>query len=472
MRVSREKLDRAFNPRTVAVVGDRGKWDYTWLRNMSTFKGKVFSVQIDTKEIPGIERMGIPNFKSLMEIPEEVDYVVVSVPRKVSPAVIKDCIKKQVGGVSMFTSGFSESGSPEGRDLERLIAQMAREAGLVLFGPNCMGVYNPEIGLRFLPDQSAGEKGPVAFISQSGGHGGGFSFAAKAHGIGINKVISFGNGAVLESTDFLEYFSQDDEIKIIAMYIEDVKDGRRFFELLRETTPRKPVLIWKGGRTTEGKRAASSHTGAIAGSADTWDVLIRQCGAIGVTSLDQMIDVAKALVWLPKVTGNGVGIIGWSGGQSVSMTDAIVSAGFRVPLLEEESYNKFRKIFQSVGASFRNPVDLGPMNEKTVESSMEILARDSNIDILVLQLGGAYIFRGEDQRITNRLRIMLGAKDKVNKPFVALAISADPYADREALNTLNLELQKAGIPLYPSYDRAAYALRKVVDYSRFQQNVG
>ncbi|MDD5092916.1 MAG: CoA-binding protein [Dehalococcoidia bacterium] len=470
MHVSRERLDRALNPRTVAVIGDKEKFGYMWLTNMSTFRGKVFSVQIDPREIPGIEKMGIPNYKSLLEIPEEIDYVVVSVPMQASSSVIRDCIEKKVGGVSMFTAGFAESGRVEGINLQRHIGKMAREAGLALLGPNCMGVYNPEIGLRFLPIQAVGEKGPVSFISQSGGHGGGFSVAAKAQGVAINKVVSVGNGVVLESTDFLDYFAHDEETKIIGMYVEDVKDGQRFFRLLREITPRKPVVIWKGGRTDEGMRATLSHTGALSGSTDTWDIAIKQCGAIGVGCLDQMIDVIKALACLPEVTGDGMGVIGWSGGQSVSVTDAFASAGLRVPLLQKSTHSKLEDMLRTVGASCQNPIDLGAMNDENMEASIEIVAQDANIDIVAVQIGGISTFTTRPDRLARIIRALIGTRDKVEKPFVGLLLSPDPYADGKALGDLNLRLQQAGIPSYLSYERSAYALRKLLDYYRFHTN--
>ena len=149
MSIDLQKMDRALNPSTVAVVGDKQITGYMWLKNMSTFNGPVYSVQIDPNDIPGIEAMGIPNYSSLSEIPGDVDYVLVAVPRRVAPFVLKDAIDKGVGGVGMFTSGFAETGSDEGIELQERVTQMARDAGLVLLGPNCMGLFNAELGVRF-----------------------------------------------------------------------------------------------------------------------------------------------------------------------------------------------------------------------------------------------------------------------------------------------------------------------------------
>ncbi|MEE9162602.1 MAG: CoA-binding protein, partial [Candidatus Neomarinimicrobiota bacterium] len=466
MKIASERLDRALNPRTVAVVGDKAASDYMWLRSMSTFRGDVYSVQIDPNDIPGIEAMGIPNYPSLMDIPKDVDYVVVAVPRRVAPIVLKDCIQKNVAGVGMFTSGFAETGNPEAVELQETITQMARDAGLVLLGPNCMGLYNPALGVRFSRDQAAGEGGPVTFVSQSGGHAVSFSAAARANGIGINKVVSFGNGVVLESPDYLEYFARDAETKFIAMYIEGVKDGRRFFELLRETTPKKPVIIWKGGQTAEGKRATSSHTGALAESMDTWEVLIRQCGAIRVDSMIELSDVLKALVSLPRFTGDGVGLTGGSGGQSVSMTDAFVKSGLRVPMFSQESLDRLGEFFQVIGASYLNPVDIGGMNRDMTESIVGILNSDPNIHIVAMQLG-TQAFARNPKQVEAQIAAQVSARDKTQKPVVTILFSPDPYGDGQILKDLDLKLQEAGIPSYPTYERAALALKKLVDYYRF-----
>ena len=177
---------------------------------------------------------------------------------------------------------------------------------------------------------------------------------------------------VLENADWLEYFAQDEATGFIAMYVESVRDGRRFFQLLKETCARKPVVIWKGGQTAEGKRATSSHTGAIAESMDTWDVVIRQAGAIRADSMTETVDILKALTTFAPFTGDGIGLTGGSGGQSVSMSDAFSKAGLRVPMLTRESFDRLEEFFQVIGASYLNPVDMGGMNRPMMESIVDI----------------------------------------------------------------------------------------------------
>lgn len=265
-----KSFDRFLNPKTVAVVGAKKLNDYFWLRNTGTLKGNVYSVNIDPAEIEGIEALGFKNYMNVSDIPGEVDYVIVSVPREIAPIILKDCVKKKVGGVTLFTSGFSETGTPEGKKLEETVTQIAKEGGLNLVGPNCMGVFNPKLGLRNFESQYHGETGPVGFLSQSGTHGINFSVVGYVNGIKISKMISYGNAVILDNPDYLEYLMHDDQTKIIGMYVEGLKNGRRFFKLLKEVTRVKPVVIWKGGETEAGQRATSSHTGSLAESSVVW----------------------------------------------------------------------------------------------------------------------------------------------------------------------------------------------------------
>jgi len=298
------RLTRLLNPRSVAVVGAKRANDYRWLRCMSTFQGPVYSVNIDARETAGIEALGVRNYPRLLDIPGPVDYVIVSVPREATPVVLGDCIAKGVGGVTLFTSGFSETGTDKGRELERAITQMARETGLPLVGPNCMGVFNPKIGLRNFPELYAGESGPVGFLSQSGTHGYNFALMGFRNGINVSKLISYGNAVVLDSPDYLEYLRDDPDTAIIGMYLEGVRDGGRLFRLLQELTPRKPVVIWKGGQTAPGTRATASHTGALAESMAIWRAVMRQTGAIEADSLEDMMDTIAALLSVQPTTGD------------------------------------------------------------------------------------------------------------------------------------------------------------------------
>ena len=248
MKVDFAKLDRAFNPRTVAVVGASKKNHFHWLRNLREFQGKVYSVQVNPESIEGIKALGLENVTSLLEIPVPVDLVIVTTPRALALQILEDCILIEAGAVHFFSSGFGETGQEEGMELERSLVEKAERSDFHIVGINCRGIFTPQIGLKQISEQYSGLSGPVGLISQSGGHAMTFSRQAFLQGLYINKSISFGNGIVLDAGDFLEYFGQNPEIEAIGMYLEGVKDGKRFFDVLKKVSAQKPVVILKGGR--------------------------------------------------------------------------------------------------------------------------------------------------------------------------------------------------------------------------------
>lgn len=462
------RLDRAFNPSSVAVVGDKMEMGYMWLRSLADFQGRVYSVQVDEKELPGIAALGVKNYLSLLDIPDELDYVIVAVPRAIAPHIVQQCIDKQVGGAMLFTSGFAESDTEEGIALQRTITEMAREANLSLIGPNCVGIFNPKIGLRHSIDQHCSDGGNVGFISQSGTHATFFTLVGEVNGINISKSVSYGNAAVLDATDYLDYLGEDEDTRIIGMYIEGVKNGRQFFSSLREVARYKPVLIWKGGVTDEGTRATASHTASLAGPPLLWDALIKQCGAIKVDSMDDMIDTIEALLYVKPTTGNRVGLAAMTGGQSVVITDAFARAGFEVPLLTERSYKEFASFFNTIGSSYRNPLDISsnlPHLDRIIRC-LDILSNDENIDTVVLDLPLVFLTRiswhisGFFDDLVEALALY---KERSPKPF--LSIITCTHAESEAIDARK-KLVAKGIPNFPSFDRGANALKKVVAHYR------
>lgn len=470
----KRNLDRVFSPRSVAVVGDQKEIGYMWLRSLSTFTGKVYSVQIDPKELPGIQRLGVENYSSLLDIPQPVDYVIIAVPRSIAPKIVHDCIQKGVGGATLFTSGFAEANTEEGIELETVIAKMAKEVNFNLIGPNCMGVYNPKIGLRNDLKQCWGDGGPVGFIAQSGTIAIAFSLLGESHGIKVSKSVSYGNGVVLDSADFLDYLAEDEETKIIGIYIEGVKQGRRFFQCLRETTKSKPVLVWKGGEGEGGARAVASHTASLASSPVIWEALIQQCSAIKVDSLDVMIDVVKALLYVKPPGGARVGLIAMSGGQSVVMTDAFTRVGLAVPRLSDSSYKDFRSFFNPVGGSYLNPLDISwnmPSTEHLIKI-LNIMSRDENIDSVVLELLLPHLALRREydpSYFDNLIEALAKFKAACPKPF--LVILTPWYMEAEAMQA-RIKLIGKDIPSFPSFERGAKALKKLEEYHKLRCNQG
>ncbi len=466
MKVDWAKLDRAFNPRCVVVVGDSLYNDFHWLRNMKTFKGRLYSVQLNPQTIETIKAMGVENYTSLLDIPGPIDLVVVAAPRAVALNILEDCIRKDVAVVHYYTSGFSETGTEEGRRLERQLAERARQANINLVGPNCMGLFNPAVGIRQGFGQYTGVSGPVGFISQSGTHAIVFSLEMHLQGVEISKSVSFGNGIVLDASHYLEYLVRDEETKVIGMYLEGLRDGARFFRVLREVTAQKPVVIWKGGRTEEGGRAIASHTGSLAAPQVVWEAAVKQCGAINVSRQEELVDTLKALLFLPPVQGDRVGITGGSGGQSVAIADVFAEAGLKVPELTPESYRKLDKFYNLIGGGYRNPVDTGNQNQREIKSILKIIERDANIDNLALLIAVGWL---NPRQLRSFLTLLSGIKKRTQKPVMTIIPFFTPK-DMQRAREVTLKFQDAGIPTFSTIERSARALRNALDYYRFQND--
>ena len=479
MEDAARKLERPLNPRSVVVVGDKSSTNYQWLHNLEHFAGRLASVQIDEREIAGIEALGVRNYRSLREVPDEIDLVISAVPRQVALLVLSDCIDRGVGGIAYFTSGFAETGEPAAIAMQQRMTEMAREADLPIIGPNCMGVYNPRLGVRFNRDQAHGEAGNVGFISQSGTHAMSFSLQSAANGLRISKAISIGNSIILDASDYLEYFAQDPETEVIGMYLEGVKDGRRFVRVLRETVEQKPVLIWKGGRTEAGARATMSHTASLATSSAVWEALRRQTGAIEAGNLDELLDALKLLRLSKLSTGRRVALLAMTGGQSVVITDAFATAGLEIPSLEEHSYASLAEFFNIIGGSYRNPFDMaGTINqagqggdESNLERLLRIVDADPNVDAVAMEMSvmfGARRWERDADSFAQFLDTITTFRDRSAKPF--LLIMHPAHMEAEAVR-IRGRLQERGLPVIPSFERAALALRRVTDYHRFRAGV-
>lgn len=468
MKADFNKLNRAFNPRSLVVIGDSARNEFQWLRAQSTFQGKLYSVQVNPESIEGITSLGITNYTSILDIPEPVDLAIISVPRAVVPQVLEDCIRKEVAAAHMFTAGFSETDTGEGLKAEQWLKQRAEETNLHIIGPNCMGIFNPRVGNRQFPEQYSGTYGSLGIISQSGGHAVNMSISAHMQGLDVNKSVSFGNGTVLDSTDFLEYFAQDSEIKVIVMYLEGVNDGDRFLKVLRETTPLKPVVIWKGGRTEEGGRAIASHTGSLAVPQAIWEAMIRQCGAVSAVEMEDLIDTANALTYLPPVHGIRVGVTGGAGGQSVNIADTFAEAGLQLPRLTEDSYDQLREFYNIIGGGYLNPVDTGNQNRFEMDRIVNILAGDPNIDNLaILSLARMLSMDG---RLDSFVEMTADLKAKTDKPIISI-INYYSLEELPMVKEVVSKFQERGIPTFPSIERGAVALRNTFEYYRMK-NMG
>jgi acyl-CoA synthetase (NDP forming) len=465
------RLDRMFNPRTVVVIGDKGP-GYMWLHNNLPFKergGNLYSVQIDPAQIPGIEALGVQNFTSLKEVPEPIDYAVVAVPRQVAPRVLQDLIDVGAGGAAFFTSGFAETGEELGIRLQRQLQEMARAANFNLVGPNCMGLYLPKVGVRFAVDAPVADDGRIAFLSQSGTHGIMFSLVCGTLGLHLSRAVSFGNAIVLDVSDYLEYLAADDETDVIAMYVEGVRDGRRFFETMKRTAARKPVVVWKGGQTAAGARATMSHTASLAAPQAIWDGMMRQVGAIPTNSLDETVDVVQALTRVKAVRGRRMALLAQTGGQSVSITDAFAKAGFEVPRFTERTYAALAEFFNIIGGSYQNPLDMGGTiqgNPEVLDRILRIVDADANVDGIAMEMSamfGVRQWKRNPQAFDAMLDVLAAHRERSEKPFLVVM---HPAHEEAWLAENRRRLTDRGLAVYPNFERAALALARVAGVLR------
>jgi acetyltransferase len=467
MSVDQERLRRALDPKSVTVVGDKAPM-YGWLTRQKEFDGPLYSVQVDPDEIKAIEERGFTNFMSLKDVPGDIDLVICAVPRAISPRIIADCAERGVGGVAMFTSGFSETSDPEAVELERQIVETANAAGMVIVGPNCLGVYNRRVGVRFGDDQIVGSEGNVAVAGQSGTNTSGLISALQRVGVRVGRGVSYGNASVVNECDYLQYYLDDPAIEVIVMYVEGLREPRRFMELVREAGRTKPVVLWHGGQTEEGARAVQSHTASLASGPAVWQSLLRQTNAIGTGSLDETVDVAAALVNVGQPTGRGIALIGMNGGQAVALTDQFSLAGFRIPQLSQASYEQLEEFFVAVGSSYRNPFDAASTirsEDDNLEKILEIIGEDDVITGgVALELGARDLDDG-GKELDRILELLNGFRERTGEPVMTLMHDqGGGRAGPEAMVRARQYVGDRGFAVAPNYARGAQALGRVVSY--------
>jgi len=418
------------------------------------FKGKLYPVGLNEGEIYGLKI-----YPSIKDIPDAVDYVTLAIPAQYTPQLVADCADKGVKAIHMFTAGFSEIGDEEERQLELEITTIARQNGIRIIGPNCMGLYCPKTGLSFRADLPKGS-GSAGFISQSGGNSEDAIHEGAARGIYFSKVISYGNACDLTETDFLEYLTDDPETRIITLYIEGVKDGHRFFRALRQATKVKPVIVYKGGTTEGGNRAAASHTGSIAGSAIIWSSLLKQAGAIQVHSVEEIIDMVLPFTFMSPPKGKNTAIIGIGGGASVLAADGCSNAGLTVPRLPSEIRQRLEDIYTSeAGGSFKNPVDMYWQRPDLFQRAIEVVADCDQIDLLIIHVR----FHFDPDTI---IKSIVNLGKEISKHTAIVLLSSPSVKSWKAALETQPVLYKAGFAVYPSVSRAANAISKYIDYHR------
>ena len=457
-------LEYLFHPDSIAIVGATTTQEAggTFLSSLIEFgyKGNLYPVNPKASEI-----MGLKVYPTLLSVPQSVGYVICTIPAAQTPKLMKECIAKGVKAISLYTAGFSEA-SEEGRKLEQELVALARQAGIRIIGPNCMGIYCPSTALSYNKGFSR-EAGEVGLLCQSGGNSLELVMMGNSRGIRFSKVISYGNAADLNEADFLEYFTQDNETKIIGIYIEGVKEGERFFKVLREAASTKPVIILKGGRTEVGTKTAFSHTGALTGNKQIWGTAIRQARALPVYSLEEMIDLMVMCVYMSPPQGRRVGIVGVSGGASVLITDECESVGLKVPPLPDRVKQEIRKFTPKAGTNVNNPVDTLPhiwWDTVKLSQTIELVASSQEIDLLLTHISLAhYLYRWE-YRTRESLETIIKVSKAINKPMVIVIRNSDIPGASPIFSQLQQRCLEEGLPVYPSISRAASSISKFIHY--------
>jgi acyl-CoA synthetase (NDP forming) len=465
------EFEDIFYPRSIALVGaskDGRKMGSLWARALidSDFAGPVYPVNPSLDEL-----FGTKVWPSLTAIPGPVDLVICCIPRTSVLDLLDDCAAKRVVAIHFFTAGFRETGEAHWIHVEEEMARRAQTGGFRIIGPNCIGVSCPEHRLPYGASSTVGKPGPVGFISQSGGHAGKLAEIGVTRGIGFSKIASIGNCCDLGSADFLEYMTVDPKTNIVGLYLEGPRDSQRLFQVMRAASGRKPVVVWKGGATEAGAKAASSHTGAMRSSAALWTAALKQAGAIQVRGVDEMADTLLLFQTVGPVEKTRLGIIcGLTGdGESEALLAADACAGFGIDILSFTETTRWQSLGLAgqAGTALVNPSDLSQFSGilQGFEQTMEMLAADRRVDIIVVYENADTLVSLMTKEVADLINGMIvKARQKVSKPIIV--VSPPGSLDLERLD-IECRLSEAGIPVYPSMERAARAIADVRRYYRY-----
>ncbi len=474
LRAVSRAIDTMAHPKSIAVIGATRTHSegfpgmYACIDGFG-YPGELYPINPHADEILG--RKAYPTVKA---IGKPVDLVVVTVPAPRVPAALKDCVEAGCHHVHIFSSGFAETGEPEGIRLQKEIEKIAREGGLHVVGPNCMGLYVPASKLVTWLNAPA-QSGPVAFVSQSGGNAQDYTaHAAEKLGVHFSKVFSYGNALTLDSTDFLDYLEHDEETKIITLYLEGVKDGRRLLKQVARINRTKPVIIYKAGLTESGARAVASHTGSLAGGEKIGNAFFRQTGAVRVESLEEMADVACAFQHLGKTRGNGVAVIGTGGGVGVAAADACSREGLNLAAFPEGLMAELRTFIPPAGNMIRNPIDahLILIEPDLLGKTLDLLAAQPWLNMFIVSLHMDWLFSRGQGEATRRITQYIAQDARHHTAGKPLVVALRQYNPNPLIRAVMEEVKgillDAGVPFFDGIPKAAAALGKITNYHQYQ----
>jgi acetyltransferase len=450
-------FDSFFNPKSVAIVGasrSKGKVGYEILANMigAGYEGEIFPVNPRTDKIEGLRCY--PDLRSIEQVPE---LVVIIVPAKIVPAVMRQCARIGVKSVIIITGGFKEVGK-EGRDLEEQVVQIAKRAGIRIVGPNCLGVIAPanKLNASFSGDLPA--IGVTGYLSQSGALLAAVIDMANAHGIGFSKLVSVGNKADVDELDVIRALGEDPDTKVIAGYLESITDGNAFVNQAEAISHQKPILLMKPGGTRAGAKAASSHTGSLAGDDTAYECVFERAGIIRCDSLKSQVDYIQAFANQPLPVGTNIAVISNAGGAGIMAADAIERQGLT---FAELSYDTIAKLATNLppAASLHNPVDvLCDALADRYEFALSVALDDPNVDIALVLL--------TPQAMTDPTATAKGvvkiAQQRTEKLILACFLGASKMEEGTRI------LREGKIPCYDSPETAVKTIKVMTDYVRWR----
>ncbi|WP_287589266.1 acetate--CoA ligase family protein [Candidatus Borrarchaeum sp.] len=449
----------------MAIIGasrNRGKIGYIILENMilQKYKGSIYPVNPFAEMI-----LNNPVYSKIKDIPESVDLAIIALTAQQVPKIVQECGEKGIKGIIIVTGGFGETGNEIGTERENEITKIAHKYGMQIIGPNCIGIFDPYSGINsfLVPrERTIGypTKGNIALLSQSGAILVTLLEWCAYRGIGISKTCSYGNAVDVNESDLLGYLKQDTTTKVIGMYVEGVKEGRRFYKTLREVTKAKPVIISKVGKTEAGAKASKSHTGSLAGSVESFKAMFKQTGVITAKDLEELLDICYCFATQPLPKGNNVGIITNSGGHGVLAADALENNDLRLAEFSSKTLEQLHSLPQHCTPS--NPVDLAAdADTERYEWVTKLILSDPQVDsVLVVTIpSGPNI---EFQTIKTLVAVMKSSK----KPIISCLGST--FKQFEKYKRF-LEWNK--IPVHTLPERAIRTLGALVEYKRWYQHV-
>ncbi|MGE5753908.1 MAG: acetate--CoA ligase family protein, partial [Deltaproteobacteria bacterium] len=455
-------LDALFKPRAVAIVGASTKElsiGNVIIKNLQTYgyRGRIYPIHPTAPDVRGLK-----SFKTLDEIPGEVDVAHIIIPAKLVPQAIEECGRKGVKAVIINSAGFSEMGE-EGARLQATFLANARKHGVRVFGPNCQGIINTDPALKAYCNFTFTfpEPGSISVVALSGGVGALIMQALFDEGIGMRMYASNGNACDLSIPEILRYWADDPGCKAILLYTEGFSNPLEFLETAREVTARKPILAMKAGRTEQGAKAASSHTGSLAGVDIATELIFEKTGILSFQNEEEMVRAAKAFATQPVPSGNRVGIITNTGGPAVIATDVLVAAGLELAALSEASIARL-KATQLPQAALGNPVDVvATAGGDRFRAAMEVLQEEEGVDSIFINFVTAPFT--DTQEVARQI---VEASRKGSKPVVCNFMT-DLTQERYRV-TMQI-LKEGGIPFYATPTAAARALAALVKYGRLRQ---